>query len=110
VHVTRVQAVGCGNGVIESFDESNTEADGSFVDSTITDVTVSGGHQAQLGRPGTDGMWTVGTSQRAFSKDVPTRTRWSVVYDGGTYACRGPFRSAPDRIRTSSGFALPVCG
>jgi len=109
VHVNRVQSVGCGQGVQESIDESNTLLPGSFVNSTITDVTVTPGPNAQIGTPGTNGMWTAGLSDRAYAKDKPNQSLWSVVYAAGTYSCSGAFASPSDLLMTTAGQLRPVC-
>jgi len=109
IRVTRVQSVGCSQGVQESFDESNNFLPGSFVNSTITDVTVTPGTRAQVGTPGTNGMWTVGRSDRAYAKDESTQSVWAVVYTAGTYRCSGVFSNPSDLIMTTAGQLRPVC-
>jgi hypothetical protein len=109
VHITGVQSVGCGQGVMESVDETNTLPPGAFFGSTIGDVTVTAGMNAQLGLPGTDGLWTIGQSGRGFSKDTPDTALWSVVYTAGTYSCSGIFSSESDLIMTTAGRLTAVC-
>lgn len=106
--MNRVQSVGCGQGVQESFDESNTFLPGSFVTSTITDVTVTPGARAQIGTRGTNGMWAAGLSDRAYAKDKPNQSVWSVVYTAGTYRCSGAFASLSDLLITTAGQLRPV--
>ncbi len=55
VHVSHVQSVGCFAGVLESFDETNKQSPGKFVDTTISDVTVVGGDHAQDSIPKSGG-------------------------------------------------------
>jgi hypothetical protein len=109
VHVSRVRAIGCAQGVIESYDETNSSVPGSFVNSTISDVTVISGERAQVSVTGSGGLWTVGRSNRAFAKDATTRPLWSVVYQAGTYRCEGTFTSTSHLITTTTGEVRPVC-
>lgn len=110
VHVTHVQAVSCAQGIIESRDETNKFSDGAFLESTISDVVVTSGTNAQNSTQKTHGLWTVGESDRAFAKDSKTRSSWSVVYPAGTFRCTGTFRSASDPIMTTDGLQRPKCG
>ncbi|MGI8777768.1 MAG: hypothetical protein ACR2LJ_10405 [Acidimicrobiales bacterium] len=109
VHVTHVQAVGCAQGVLESVDGTNTLPPGAFINSTISDVTVTAGTRAQVGLVGTGGMWTSSQSDRAFAKDKALQALWSVVYNAGTYRCSGSFSSPSDPVMTTAGRLLPVC-
>jgi hypothetical protein len=109
VHVSGVRSVGCGEGVLETVDESNKRAPGAFIGSTISDVVVTAGLHAQLGLPGANGLWTVGRSSRAFAKDTPARAQWSVVYQAGTYSCSGAFAAKPTAVLTTVGLVRPVC-
>jgi hypothetical protein len=109
VHISHVQAAGCAQGVVESVDESNNLPPGSFLESTITDVVVTAGAKAQLGVTASNGMWTVGQSDRAFAKDKSYQASWSVVYGSGAYGCSGSFSSLSDPIMTPTGLSKPVC-
>lgn len=109
VHVVGVQSDGCGQGVQESVDETNKYPAGGFVDSTIADVHVTAGPRAQLGRPGTVGMWTVGESDRAFAKDLYASGGWAVLYTAGTFSCSGVFTSKPNPVMTTAGLVKAVC-
>lgn len=109
VHVSHVQSVGCFAAVLESFDETNKQAPGKFVDSTISDVTVIGTDHAQDSIPNSDGLWKDGPSQKAFAKDGQTRHLWSVIYSG-TVKCSGTFSDPSDRIMMKQGFQKPKCG
>ena len=109
VHVTNVRSIGCGQGVLESADETNSFAPGAFFQSTIAGVVVISGSNAQLGKSGTNGLWTLGQSGAAFAKDVSTQARWSVVYAAGTYSCSGLTSAQSSVIMTTVGFVRPVC-
>ncbi len=108
VHVSKVQAVGCSAGVLESFDETNAQTPGRFENSTITDVTVTGNGRAQNSTPQSKGLWVVGTSEKAFAKDATTRKSWSVLYKG-RIRCTGTFLGTPDQIMTERGLKAPAC-
>jgi pectate lyase-like protein len=108
VHVTNVQALGCAQGVVESIDENSKLPPGAFVNSTIANVSVTAGAHAQNGSS-PNGLWTVGTSDRAFAKDKSRQAAWSVVYSTGTYSCRGTFVSVSNLISTPNGLVAPVC-
>ncbi|HVT75745.1 MAG TPA: glycosyl hydrolase family 28-related protein [Acidimicrobiales bacterium] len=108
VNVTNVRAVNCAQGVVESIDETNKWPAGAFVNSTIANVSVTGGAGAQLGT-NPNGPWTVGTSQKAFAKDKSRKATWSVAYAAGTFSCRGTFQSTSDLIKISNGLVAPVC-
>ncbi|MDQ1415557.1 MAG: hypothetical protein QOF81_1170 [Acidimicrobiaceae bacterium] len=107
VHVSKVQAMSCAAGVIESFDESNKQSPGKFADSTITDVTVTSGNQAQDSLKQSSGLWAVDISETAFAKDSQTRSLWSVVY--GDHSCSGSFTKPSDEIMTAQGLERPKC-
>lgn len=104
VHVSGVKSVGCAEGVQESVDGK-----GSFTDSTVDHVTVIAGPHAQVGNPSTNGIWTVGPSYQAFSKDSPNRSTWSVLYTAGTLTCTGAFTAASAPILTTAGKQQPRC-
>lgn len=108
VHVSKVQAVGCSAGVLESFDETNAQTPGRFENSTITDITVTGNGRAQNSKRVSKGLWVVDTSEKAFAKDATTRKSWSVLYKGGI-RCTGTFLEAPDQIMTERGLEAPAC-
>ncbi len=108
VAVSNVTATGCFQGVIESVDEGAPIAKrGSFLNSTLTNVTVVGGTGAQLAVPNSNGKWTSGTASQAFARD--RKDPWAVVYTAGTYACSGAFTLAPDLIQTTAGEVRAVC-
>jgi len=109
VHVSKVQAVGCSAGVLESFDETNANAAGKFENSTVTDITVVGTDKAQNSKRMSRGLWEVTTSEKAFAKDATTRRSWSVLYKGAI-RCTGTFLEAPDQIMTERGLEAPACG
>ncbi len=109
VHVAHVQSVGCAEGVLESRDETNKTAAGSFQGSTIADVTVTSGPRAQDSLHGTHGLWVVAESVKAFAKDPKTRSSWSVVYAGGQFHCTGTFKKNSDQIMTTDGLQRPKC-
>jgi len=109
VHVAHVRSVGCAQGVLESRDESNKAAEGSFQGSTIADVTVTSGTRAQDSLQGTHGLWVVARSEKAFAKDPKTRSSWSVVYAGGQFRCSGTFKKNSDQIMTTTGLQRPTC-
>ena len=108
VHVSHVQSVGCFAGVLESFDESNKQSPGKFVDSTISDVSVVGTDHAQDSIPNSGGLWKDGPSQKAFAKDGQTRQLWSVTYSGAV-TCSGSFSTTSDRVMTKQGFEKFKC-
>jgi hypothetical protein len=108
VHVTKVQAVGCADGVLESFDESNKSLAGRFENSTISDVTVTGTDKAQDSQRKSGGLWVVDRSEKAFAKDTATRRAWSVTYTG-EFHCTGTFKDASDLIMTPQGLQQPTC-
>lgn len=104
VHVSNVRSVGCAEGIQESVDGT-----GSFTDSTVDHVSVTAGPHAQVGNPSTNGIWTVGPSYQAFSKDSPNRSKWSVVYTAGTLTCTGKFTAPSAPIATTDGRQQPKC-
>ena len=108
VHVTSVQALSCAQGVVESIDETNKRPAGAFVNSTIANVSVTGGAGAQNGTA-PNGLWSIGTSQKAFAKDKSRQATWSVEYGAGSYSCGGTFLMTSDLIRTASGLVAPAC-
>jgi hypothetical protein len=107
VTVTRVQAVNCAAGVVESIDATSGQAPGAFVNSTISGVSVTGGLGAQNAPTNGNTLWTTGISQRAFAKDKSLQASWSVVY--GTFSCQGVFLSPPQLIMSAGGLVAPVC-
>ena len=109
VHVTNVQSAGCGQGCWSLPTRRATPAPGAFFQSSIAGVVVTSGSAAQVGSPGTNGVWTVGQSGAAFAKDVATQASWSVVYAAGTYRCSGSFSAQPSLIMTTVGLVQPTC-
>jgi hypothetical protein len=109
VHVTHVQSNDCGQGVEESIDDTNKFPPGGFVNSTVADVQVTAGTHAQLGSPGTNGVWTIGPSDRAFAKDSYASGGWAVVYTANTFGCAGKFTSKPNPVVTTVGLVKAVC-
>ena len=95
VHVSRVTARDCYQGVLESLDES----------STLSDVQVIGGPGAQVPVSGHPGAWTVGPSLQAYARD--SRAGWSVRVARMT--CRGKFAAAPSPFDAGGVFRRPVC-
>ena len=108
VTVSNVTATACYQGVIESIDAGSPAARrGSFRNSTLTDVTVTGGTGAQVPVQNSNGKWTADTAFQAFARD--RKDSWAVVYSAGTYTCSGAFTIAPDRIQTTAGEVRPAC-
>jgi len=104
VHVAHVQSKGCAEGVLESHDGR-----GSFQTSTIADVTVNAGPRAQDSLRGTNGLWVVGESEKAFAKDSKTRSSGSVVYASDQFRCSGSFKKNSDQVMTTDGLQRPRC-
>lgn len=106
VHVSKVRTTACYQGVVQAADEGIAAARrGAFVDSTISDVVVTGGSGAQV--PTGQGRWTSGTSHQAFARDK--QDTWDVVFTAGSFACRGRFTRLPDPVRTTDGVFRPAC-
>ncbi|HVV37167.1 MAG TPA: hypothetical protein VHC63_11235 [Acidimicrobiales bacterium] len=109
VHVSGVLARGCSQGVIESDDEKLGAAKrGGFFDSTISDVTVVAGPQAQNPAKqggGSKGAWVAGPSQQAFARDESAQ--WSVAYT--RVRCTGAFTRTSDRLMLDGSMRGPMC-
>jgi hypothetical protein len=106
VHVSKVRTTACYQGVVQAADEGIAAARrGAFVDSTISDVVVTGGSGAQV--PTGQGRWTSGTSHQAFARDK--QDTWDVVFTAGSFTCSGRFTRLPDPVRTTDGVFRPAC-
>jgi hypothetical protein len=109
VHVKSVMARGCSQGVIESDDEKLGKAKrGGFFDSTISDVTVVAGTDAQNpANKGGDskGAWAPGPSTSAFARD--TSAQWNVAYSD--VRCTGAFTRKSDRLMLDGSMKGPIC-
>jgi Pectate lyase superfamily protein len=107
VSVTDVEAISCYQGVVEAVSTNIPKARrGAFLYSTISGVTVRSGSQAQDSDLNGDGLWQIGISDQAFSRD--SRASWAVTY--GTFSCSGNFQQPSQRIDTATGFVQPLCG
>ncbi|MDQ1357468.1 MAG: hypothetical protein QOG44_1841 [Acidimicrobiaceae bacterium] len=108
VHVSNVEATACYQGVMESIDGGIPVAQrGSFVRSSISAVTVTGGADAEVPTPGQNGLWTIGPSSQAFGRD--SEASWAVTYAASGVACGGTFQWPSDPIQTTEGVTQPVC-
>ena len=108
VHVTHVQASSCYQGVTEAIDEGiPADRRGSFINSTISDVTVTGGTHAQDPSLVQKGLWIVGTSFQAFGRE--SQDTWAVTYTAGSVSCSGGFLWPSDPLSTTLGVVQPAC-
>jgi hypothetical protein len=106
VHVSHVAARNCQQGVIQSVDESlDPSQRGAFTNTTLSDVSVVGGHGAQMPVSGRPGLWAVGSSARAFATD--RGASWSVMVTRPS--CRGSFGHSPDAINVGGDERPPLC-
>jgi hypothetical protein len=109
VHVRHVVARGCSQGVIESDDEKLGKARrGSFSASTIGDVTVVAGTNAQNPARkggGSKGGWARGPSTSAYARDETAK--WLVAYSD--VRCTGAFTRKSDRLMLDGSMRGPIC-
>jgi hypothetical protein len=108
VHVSHVVARSCHQGVVESADENLSAAErGGFWDSTISDVSVIAGNQAQdpLQNGGSAGTWKIGPSVQSFARD--TKANWFVTYSN--LSCKGSFSEGSNSITVGASKQTPAC-
>jgi Pectate lyase superfamily protein len=108
VHVSNVVALSCHQGVVEAADESLSGAKrGAFFDSTISDVEVIAGSEAQDPAPGgaSAGAWVVGPSLQSVARDP--KATWAVTYRD--VSCRGQFAMAANPITIGGTVQTPTC-
>ncbi len=108
VRVSKVRATACYQGVVEAVDQGlPTAARGAFLNSTVSDVIVTGGSGAQVPVLGSEGRWVKGPSSQAFGRD--SVGSWAVTYAAAGVRCRGSFQWPSDPISTTAGMIQPVC-
>ena len=109
VTVTNVLATDCSQGVIES-KSPLFHLEGSFNNSSITNVRVIGSGSQKLAQNGTSGQiigyWTIGESRQAFARD--NGLAWWVTYTNPV-SCQGSFQAASSTIHTASSTTKPTC-
>jgi hypothetical protein len=108
VHVSHVQASSCYQGVVEAIDEGiPADRRGSFINSTISNVTVLGGTHAQDPNLDQKGLWSSGASFQAFGRE--SQDSWAVTYSASTVSCNGMFLWPSDALKTTVGVVQPAC-